>query len=527
MPRSKRSAAPAQKLAVAYARYSSHSQRDVSIEQQLRDIRDFAAREGYTIVHEYADHGLSGFKESEKRKEFQRMLNASSTGQFQYIIAWKVDRIARNREHAAIVKGRLRKNGVKIVYARDSIPEGAAGVLLEGMLETTAEWYSANLAENVRRGMFDNAQRCLYNGTRLFGYTKGIDGRYAIVPDQASVVREVFSLYDSGTPVKQILDLLNQRGLRGVRGNPFTKSTIGHMLRNERYAGVYIFGDVRVEGGMPAIVPPDLFERVQKRMDTSQRRSGSNPAEYLLTGKLFCGHCGEPMTGDSARSAHSGVYHYYTCNGKKQKHNGCKKRSIRTDVIELLLADTICTQILSDHNIDLLADAVVAEAKATEDHSILAAMQSQLAETQKQIRNINNAIAQGIFTSSTRDLLLSLEADEKSLQESIAVTRYSQSEVVNRDRVIFWLSKFKTGRRSDPQFLARLFDTFLNAVYLYDDGRLRICINTLAEETTVTFQELSDAFKGSDIESNGVPITPNPNLIFLRKGKIMVLNMGI
>lgn len=431
------------------------------------------------------------------------MISAASTGQFQYIIAWKVDRIARNREQAAIVKGRLRKNGVKIIYARESIPEGAAGILLEGMLETTAEWYSANLSENVKRGMYDNARKCLANGMRGLGYRPGPDGTFVLIPEEVAIVREIFNLYDGGTPVKSIIDIMNQRGLKTSRGNPYSRTSLVKLLRNERYTGVYIFRDIRIEGGMPQIIQKDLFERVQKRMDASQRRPNANVSQFPLTGKLYCGHCGEAMTGDSGKSHSGNVYYYYTCFGKKRHLHSCQKRSVRCDMIETYLADVICTQILTEQNMHLLADAVVAEAKATEDHSILASMQAQLAETQKQIRNINNAIAQGIFTASTRDMLLSLEADEQSLQDAIAVTSYARAEVVDHDRVMFWLSKFKKGDRTDPLFLARLFDTFLNAVYLYDDGRLRICINTLSEETTVTFQELSEALNSSDIEPSG------------------------
>lgn len=527
MPRTKRPPAPAQKLAVAYARYSSHNQRDVSIEQQLQDIRAYAEREGYTIVHTYADHALSGFKEAEKRKEFQRMISAASTGQFQYIIAWKVDRIARNREQAAIVKGRLRKNGVKIIYARESIPEGAAGVLLEGMLETTAEWYSANLSENVKRGMYDNARKCLANGMRGLGYRPGPDGKFILIPEEVAIVREIFSLYDSGTPVKGIIDLMNQRGLKTSRGNPYSRTSLVKLLRNERYTGVYIFREIRIEGGMPQIIEKDLFERVQKRMDASSRHPNAHPTQFILTGKLYCGHCGEAMTGDSGTSSKGSTYYYYTCFGKKRHLHHCHKRSVRCDLIERALADTICTRILTDSNMQLMADAVVAEAKASEDHSILASMQAQLAETQKQIRNINNAIAQGIFTASTRDMLLSLEADEQSLQDSIAVTSYARSEVIDRERVLFWLNKFKTGDRNDPQFLSRLFDIFLNAVYLYDDGKLRICINTLSEETTITFSELSEALNSSDIEPSGRRDGSHPNFLPLRKGRVVCVTVEL
>ena len=159
----------APRTAVAYARYSSAGQRDVSIEQQLADIRAFAQREGYTIVHEYADHAKSGFKDISARTSFRSMMSAAESGGFDTVISWKVDRFGRNREESALFKARLRRFGVKVLYAMEPIPEGSAGVLLEGMLEATAEWYSRQLSENVTRGMHDNARRCLYNGTKILG----------------------------------------------------------------------------------------------------------------------------------------------------------------------------------------------------------------------------------------------------------------------------------------------------------------------------------------------------------------------
>ena len=138
----KKSASPScsPRTAVAYARYSSAGQRDVSIEQQLQDIRAFAKREGYKIVHEYADHARSGFKNVNARTAFQSMMSAADSGNFDTVICWKVDRFGRNREESALFKGRLRRFGVKVLYAMEPIPEGSAGVLLEGMLEATAEW---------------------------------------------------------------------------------------------------------------------------------------------------------------------------------------------------------------------------------------------------------------------------------------------------------------------------------------------------------------------------------------------------
>ena len=180
------------KRAVSYSRYSSAQQRDVSIEQQQRDIRAFAEREGYTIIHEYADHAKSGFHNIENRTEFMSMIQASATGAFDTVIAWKVDRFGRNRRESAIYKGQLADNGVSVVYAMEPIPDGAAGVLTEGMLEALAEWYSRTISENTKRGLHDNAIKGLYNGHLAYGYDRTPDNRFSVNEAEAAIVRRIF-----------------------------------------------------------------------------------------------------------------------------------------------------------------------------------------------------------------------------------------------------------------------------------------------------------------------------------------------
>ena len=296
--------------AVAYARYSSAGQRDVSIEQQLSDIRAFAQREGYTIVHEYADHARSGFKNTSARTAFQSMISAAADGAFDTILAWKVDRFGRNREDSAIYKGKLRLFGVRVLYAMEPIPEGSAGVLLEGMLEATAEWYSRQLSENVTRGMTDNALKCLYNGTRIIGYTRGPDDRYTVNPEEAAVVRNIFSLYCSGWSAARICRQLNAQGLRTSRGKAWQPESLMRVISNERYTGVYIWGSVRVENGIPAIIEKSVFQEAQRMKKKSGRHIEQHAIDYLLTGKAFCGHCNAAMIGDSGTSK-DGTRHYY------------------------------------------------------------------------------------------------------------------------------------------------------------------------------------------------------------------------
>ena len=124
--------------AVIYARYSSHSQRDCSIEQQVADCELFAQQNGLRVVKIYADRHLSGT--TDNRPEFQQMLKDAAHGHWPFVICWKIDRFARNRYDSATYKYKLKKAGVRVLYAKESIPDGPEGILLESVLEGSAEY---------------------------------------------------------------------------------------------------------------------------------------------------------------------------------------------------------------------------------------------------------------------------------------------------------------------------------------------------------------------------------------------------
>ena len=242
--------------AVIYTRYSSHNQRDCSIEQQVADCEIFARQNNLRVVKVYADRHLSGT--TDNRPQFQQMLKDAAHGHWAYVICWKIDRFARNRYDSATYKFRLKKAGVRVLYAKESIPDGPEGILLESVLEGSAEYYSAALAQNIRRGMKYNAEQCKVNsGSIPFGYRKGPDGRFAIHEANAEVVREIFrkaaagmsfvdianDLNSQGRAVEQgQLPAVDERGLyRGVsflghphRGRDARSHRSGHLLGGER-----------------------------------------------------------------------------------------------------------------------------------------------------------------------------------------------------------------------------------------------------------------------------------------------------
>ena len=503
------------RTAVAYARYSSAGQRDVSIEQQLSDIRAFAKREGFTLVHEYADHARSGFKNTSARTAFQTMMSAAESGAFDTLIVWKVDRFGRNREESAVFKGRLRRHGVRVLYAMEPIPEGSAGVLLEGMLEATAEWYSRQLSENVTRGMTDNAHRCLYNGTRIIGYTRGPDGRYALVPDEAAVIRNIFDLYRSGMSAARICRQLNNQGIRTSRGVPWHPESLLRVISNERYTGVYIWGSIRVPDGMPAIIDRSVWEEAQHMKKKTARHVEQGAVDYLLTGKAFCGHCGAAMIGDSGTSKDGTRHYYYTCQARKAR-KGCQKKTLQKDYLESAVISFVLDHVLSDAEIEKTAAAIMALQAEEAKSSPLAAMESEYSETLKKIRNINDAIAAGIWNSSTSAVFKELEDQAEDLRLSVEMLRYSQSQLLDHDRVIFFLHRFTKGDRNNPLLRRHIIETFINAVYVFDDY-LDIVTNNCEGNQRFPLEDLTadpDPDPGSpcsDCVSSGVPTVIHPN----------------
>jgi len=327
---------------VIYARYSSDSQREESIEGQLRECKEFAEKNGITILNTYIDRALSA--KTDNRPEFQRMIKDSSKGLFDVVIVWKLDRFARNRYDSAHYKAILRRNGVKVISARETIAEDSTGILLESLLEGYAEFYSAELSEKVIRGMTENALKGKYNGGSLpVGYTVDDQQYYQIDTHTAPTVLEAFKRYDKGATIVELVRWLNEKDIRTNRNLPMSIDSVKRMLHNRRYFGEYSYRDVVQPGGVPAIVPQDLFDRVQARLEKNKKAPARFKAKeelYLLSLKLYCGLCGAFMIGESGTSHTGKIHQYYKCSTAKHKKS-CPKKTVQKGWIEDLYYSSI------------------------------------------------------------------------------------------------------------------------------------------------------------------------------------------
>lgn len=500
---------------VLYMRYSSDRQTEQSIEGQQRVCMEFCKRQGYNVVGKYIDRATSAFKDTDKRAEFNRMIKESDKQLWQGVVVYKLDRFARNRYDSATYKARLKKNGVKVISATENISDNPEGVILEAVLEGMAEFYSKELSQKISRGMRESAYKCHSIGGHIpLGY-KVQNKKLVIDEPNAQIVREAFDLYANGSTVADICEKFNNKGYRTAKGSAFNKNSFKAMFRNEKYIGVYTYKEVRIEDGVPAIVDKNTFEIVQKRL----KKNGEAPSrgkakvDYILAQKLFCGHCGASMIGDSGTSRTGDVHNYYTCSNRK-RFRSCDKKSIRKDVIEKIVAEDAMAFLTPD-KIEMIADiAIKQNQEDIENDKVIPALKAEIHEVDKSISNLLKLVERGAESDTLASRLTDLEKKKRELERRLTVAE-DDYIILEKEHIVWWLSKFLDGDIEDEDFRRQLVDLLVNSVTVWDepDGYLKITsVYNLTEEKIRSFRIKADG--SSDLRSQLPPLEYNPNHLF-------------
>ena len=476
--------------AVVYARFSSHRQGEQSIEGQVAEAQRFAAAHGLKIVKVYADRAQTG--RNDNREQFQLMLADAAKHAFDALIVWKTDRIGRNKEEIALNKYHLKKNGVKIYYVAEAIPDTPEGIILEAVIEGMAAYYSEQLSQNVRRGMKTSAQKGRYTGgTCPLGYRIDENKRYVIDPRHAPTVREIFRLYAEGKTVTEIITILNNKGLRTAKGQRFTHNSLRTLLKNKKYIGTFEYnGEVTIENSVPPIVEPEVFNRVQELLAINKKAAGHKKAkvDYLLFGKIFCGKCGAHMTGVCGTSKQRVKHHYYICSAKKKKL--CTKRAVRQDWIEHLVLKHLRNLVRSEELLEFIAESTYQYYVAqNSDTSYTDSLQTALAETEKSIANLLRAIEAGIFNESTKDRMNELEEQKKELRVALEAAKLKEELSLKKEHIRFFLHQFADMDYTDIDCQKRLIKIFLNSVFVYDD-KVVLTFNYSEDGKILTLHEI-------------------------------------
>ncbi len=377
--------------AVIYARFSSHSQQEQSIDGQLRECYAYAEREGLHVVGEYIDRALTG--RTDDRPDFQRMISDASLKHFQYVIVYKLDRFARNRFDSAHYKHILKKHGVKVVSATEKISDDPEGIILEGVIESLAEYYSANLSKHVKRGQRESALKGSHiGGTTPFGFKSVlIDNKHKLVADEknAPIIQFVFEQYAKGVTKKHIMEALTAKGVLNHYGRPLTYSCLQHALKNEKYIGKYMYAGEEVEGACEALIDTETFNKVQEMLKKRSHGGSGEKArqDYLLQGKAFCGPCGARLVGEAGVSKTGATHFYYAC-GKKKKYHTCDKLNEKKAFLEWYVVEQTVEYVLQPERMDYIASRIVAKYEDEFSDRRIKEYERQIAKIDREVDNL-------------------------------------------------------------------------------------------------------------------------------------------
>ena len=315
--------------AAAYIRVSTEDQAEYSPDSQLKKISEYAKKNGYRILNEhiYADEGISG-KSIKKRENFKKMINAAkrTPRPFDVILVWKFSRFARSREDSIVYKSMLRKElGIRVISVSEDVGDDKMSVIFEAMIEAMDEYYSVNLAEEVKRGMIEKITRGEPCAAAPFGY-EIIQKQYRILPNEAEIARNVFESFLSGNGMTDIARRLNCLGIRTHRGGKIENRTVEYWLNNPVDIGKlrwnphgktarYHWNDgeiMLIDGLHEPIISHEVWQAVQKKLALKRRERKKYEKETVsssLVGIIRCGVCGGAMVNCGG---------YFYCNNKNK-----------------------------------------------------------------------------------------------------------------------------------------------------------------------------------------------------------------
>lgn len=454
---------------VIYARYSSDSQTEQSIEGQMRVCKEYTEKNGYVVVGEYVDRAMTGT--NDKRPAFQQMISDSKKHEWSFVLVYKFDRFARSRYDSAINKSILKKNGVKVISATEQISNTPEGIILEGMLESFAEYYSAELSQKVKRGLKESRIKGLFTGGPTpYGYDK-INQKLVINETEANIVRQMFNDYLSGMRIKDIVIKLSNARIKNKYGTEWNINSVSRILRNENYKGILTADNTIYTNIYPQIVREEIFDEVNNKLKVGKRTSAhyKTDTQYLLSGKLLCGKCGGLMTGDSGKGKLGKIYNYYKCFTKKRNKQKCDKKSISKEYIEDIVF-TATQNFFMQIDLKALAKKITEiYNKSIEENHELKALEKEIADINKKLKNLLSAIENGIFNDTTNQRMKELEISKKELEEKIAQTSAQSIQPFNEEQIYAYLLSFKDIDQNNIKAKQRLIDMFVNRVVLYDD----------------------------------------------------------
>ncbi len=456
-----------------YARFSSDNQRTESIDAQIRAMNQYCKQNHWQIVATYTDEAKSAT--TDNRPQFQQMIKDSRKGIFDIILVHKLDRFSRDRYDSAIYKKRLKKNNVRLCSVLERIDDSPESVMMESVLEGMAEYYSKNLGREVMKGMKETALQCKHTGgCPPLGYDIDENRHLTINEHEAEAVRTIFRMYNSGSGYSAIISYLNAHDYHPKRGSVFRKNSLLSILKNEKYAGVYVYNSkaankdtaVRVENGCPAIISKAAFQAAQTRRRKNRFTTGQYHSKefYLLTGKIFCGLCDKRIQGNLRYSGErKNRMATYRCSTLRKL---CGNKENNKDYLDAYVVELLRTEIFNRASMRKRIkklNAFIQNYNNNFDahHEELA---KALSDVKESLDRITEAIEKGLLTEALMERAEQLERERNELQTNLnALRRY---EPVNEADYLPLIDEFHDMPRNTKDF-RNFVQTYVDKIVTY------------------------------------------------------------
>ena len=417
---------------------------------------------------------------------------------------YKLDRFSRNKYEMAIHRKHLKDNGVKILSAKENIPETPEGVLLESLLEGMNQYYSEELSQKTKRGLRETRIKGNYMGGPInYGYKvvhevvgEQTAAKVAINEEEAPVLLHIFEAYAAGNRIPDIVRELDDKGIKN-RGNPFTINSIYFMLQQEKYTGVYNFNGETFTHIYPAIIPKELFRIVRKRIDKNKTGKHVVDVDYILMGKCYCGYCGRQLRSAAGTTTDGTILRYYRCPYSKKDVN-CHNKSVRKEVLKEIVTNVLAEELTQPDNLKFLTDKVFELYCArAQDDSNLHRYEKELAATDKAIKNILAAIEEGIFTPFTKNRLTELEEKKARIEQAITVESAKEKNLLTKEDIERYIcDAVKLSAKQMIELLVERIDVYADKICIklkYSDTPIKPPTDFSDTAQTDTLQEFSDA----------------------------------
>lgn len=431
--------------AAGYARYSTSNQTENSIAYQMHEISGYCAKNNIELTHTFIDEAQSGTNTN--RKAFQEMLKAAKNKEFENIIVYDVSRGSRDIADWFYFRRQMLELGINVISCHQKLGDPL------NPNDFLTEFISVGLGQHqvldTRQKSMDGVQAAAKKGIFLggvppFGY-EIVDQKYQIVPSEANIVREAFQLYYEGYSYSYIMKRLNIMKVVGRKGSKMNKNSLYYMFKNPRYAGIYLWNEytfqvmnkyvgrkknprkVEIQGAIPAIVDMEVWEGVQKRMESNKysHYRTSKKRVFLLSGIIKCGICGSNYVSHASMSK-GREYKYYVCSnryGKKNAPEGCKSNPVRVDELDKFVINAVKDCLIENTDFMALAEEIAKKyTQITGDKITTQNIDNEKKELQSVKEKIHrgvNALLDGFDTPELREQIHNLKEREKFLEEYI------------------------------------------------------------------------------------------------------------